>query len=62
MHKFYVGVLFIFMFCSKSFAQRSNTTHQFYDSLHIQVSTKLKTQQLSIVVQSFPDSGYFTIW
>src|SRR5258706_6451118 len=43
-------------------AQWSNTTNQFYDSLHTPVSTALKTQQHPIVVKSYPDSGYFIIW
>ncbi|MDQ6756613.1 MAG: T9SS type A sorting domain-containing protein [Bacteroidota bacterium] len=43
-------------------AQWSNTTNLFYDSLHTPVSTATKTQQHPIVVQSYPDGGYFIIW
>ncbi len=62
MKKFYIGVLFVCMFCSNSFAQWGNTTNQFYDSLHTPVSIEVKTQQHPIVVKSYPDSGYFVIW
>jgi hypothetical protein len=43
-------------------AQWSNTTNQFYDSLHTPVCTATGEQLNSIVVKSFPDSGYFVIW
>ncbi len=43
-------------------AQWSNTTNQFYDSLHMPVCTAGKDQAKSIVVKSYPDSGYFLIW
>lgn len=43
-------------------AQWSNTTNQFYDSLHMPVCTAGNDQGQSIVVRSYPDSGYFVIW
>ena len=50
---------FIILF---SQAQWSNTTNQFYDSLHMPVTTAKDFQQNEIVVRSYPDSGYFVIW
>ncbi len=43
-------------------AQWSNTTNQFYDSLHMPVSATTGDQKQPIVVKSYPDSGYFVIW
>ena len=43
-------------------AQWSNTTNQFYDSLHMPVSLAIKDQLHPVVVKSYPDSGYFVIW
>lgn len=43
-------------------AQWSNTTNQFYDSLHMSVCTAAAEQANSRVVKSFPDSGYFVVW
>ncbi|MFS8082339.1 MAG: T9SS type A sorting domain-containing protein [Ginsengibacter sp.] len=43
-------------------AQWSDTHNQFYDSLHMAVCTATGEQLNSIVVKSFPDSGYFVIW
>ena len=43
-------------------AQWSNTSNQFYDSLHMPVSVVTKDQSNSIVLRSYPDSGYFVIW
>ncbi|MEO7120036.1 MAG: T9SS type A sorting domain-containing protein [Ginsengibacter sp.] len=43
-------------------AQWSNTTNQFYDSLHTPVCTATGEQLKSIVVKSYPDSGYFVVW
>ncbi len=50
------------MNASIAFGQWSNTTNLFYDSLHIPVCTAAKTQSAPLVVQSYPDSGYFVIW
>jgi hypothetical protein len=47
---------------SECSAQWSNTTNQFYDSLHMAVCTDVNTQQHPIVVKSYPDDGYFIIW
>jgi hypothetical protein len=62
MHKFYIGILFAFLFCDNSFAQWSDTHNQFYDSLHMGVCTQTNDQLENFVVQSFPDSGYFVGW
>lgn len=43
-------------------AQWSNTTNQFYDSLHMNVCTSPGDQLNATVVKSYPDSGYFVIW
>jgi hypothetical protein len=43
-------------------SQWSNTTNDFYDSLHMPVSTTLREQANTIVVRSYPDSGYIIIW
>ncbi len=43
-------------------AQWSNTTNQFYDSLHTPVCTAEGDQLKSFVVKSYPDSGYFVVW
>ena len=60
MKKFITLILIINGFAAS--AQWSNTTNLFYDSLHMPVSTALKTQAAPIVLQSYPDSGYFVIW
>lgn len=43
-------------------AQWSNTANQFYDSLHMPVCTEVGVQENPVVLQSFPDGGYFVIW
>ena len=43
-------------------AQWNNTNNQFYDSLHTPVCTASGDQVNSIVLKSYPDSGYFVIW
>ncbi len=43
-------------------AQWSNTTNQFYDSLHSFVCKAPKDQSNSISLKSYPDSGYIVIW
>ncbi len=53
---------FFLSFCLYSFAQWSNTTNQFYDSLHTSVCTEVGVQENPVVLQSFPDGGYFVIW
>ncbi len=57
-----ICLLFFGALCTSVYAQWSNTSNQFYDSLHMPVCTTAATQQRSIVVKSFPDSGYFVIW
>ena len=43
-------------------AQWSNTNNLFYDSLHMAVATQANTQKNVIIVNSFPDNGFFVIW
>lgn len=43
-------------------AQWSNTTNDFYDTLHMPVCTALREQTNTIVLRSYPDSGYIIIW
>jgi len=43
-------------------AQWSNTTNLFYDSLHMAVATPLLVQKNVIIVNSYPDNGFFVIW
>jgi Secretion system C-terminal sorting domain len=47
---------------TNGYAQWSNITNQFYDSLHIPVSILSGTQNNSIVIKSYPDSGYIIFW
>ena len=57
--------IFIPFFCFFAFvaqAQWSNTSNQFYDSLVMPVTAILQNQVHSIVLKSYPDSGYFVIW
>jgi hypothetical protein len=57
-----IFTLLFFSCMVSTHAQWSNTTNQFYDSLHMPVCTAAKDQAKSIVVKSYPDSGYFLIW
>ena len=43
-------------------AQWSNTSNTFTDSLHMPVALAAASQRNSIVINSFPDGGYFVIW
>src|SRR3954453_8535770 len=45
-----------------TYAQWSNTTNQFYDTLHMPVSVTSANQKNAIVLKSYPDSGHFIIW
>ncbi|MEP6673761.1 MAG: hypothetical protein ABJA78_01350 [Ferruginibacter sp.] len=54
--------LFFLITADIASAQWSDTNNRFYDSLHTPVSNALKSQQHPLVLQSFPDSGYFVIW
>jgi hypothetical protein len=60
MKKIITGVLLVT--ASVASAQWTNTSNQFFDSLHMPVSTALLTQRNVIIVKSYPDSGYFLIW
>ena len=54
--------VFLLAITSAGLAQWSNTTNQFFDSLHMPVNTALLSQRNMIVVNSYPDGGYFVIW
>lgn len=54
-------IVFCLVACVAS-AQWSNTSNEFYDSLHTVVSNPPKAQKNPIVVTSYPDEGYFVIW
>lgn len=43
-------------------AQWSNTNNQFADSLHMPVCKAANDQGQSLVIKSYPDSGYIIIW
>ena len=60
MKNFYT--LFFILIALHANAQWSNTTNQFYDSLHTPVCTAAGDQLNSVVIKSYPDSGYFIIW
>ncbi len=57
-----ISTLLLLFLIVATHAQWSNTTNQFYDSLHMPVCTATRDQAKSIVVKSYPDSGYFVIW
>ena len=57
-----IFTLFLVITCLNLSAQWSDTNNKFYDSLHMPVCTAAGDQMKSIVVQSYPDSGYFVIW
>jgi hypothetical protein len=59
MKLFTLALLFVVTSAS---AQWSNTTNLFYDSLHMAVSNAAQAQLYTLVVRSYPDSGYFVIW
>lgn len=58
----YIFTLFIICLVFVGNAQWSSTTNQFIDSLHMPVCTAALDQSNSIVLRSYPDSGYFVIW
>ncbi len=43
-------------------AQWTNTNNTFTDSLHMPVTTAVSTQKNQVIVNSYPDGGYFVIW
>lgn len=57
-----IFTVFLLGICFTLSAQWGNTTNQFYDSLHTPVCTAAGDQLNSIVIKSYPDSGYFVIW
>ncbi len=54
-----VVVLFV---ASQAIGQWSNTTNQFTDSLHMPVAVAPLEQRNALVLNSYPDGGYFVIW
>ncbi len=59
--KIYLSLLLLLMALGAT-AQWSNTSNQFFDSLHMAVTQTTADQSNPLVVQSYPDSGYFVIW
>ena len=59
--KFIITSLF-FVTSLPIFAQWSDITNLFTDSLHTQVTNAPNNQGTAIIVRSYPDSGYFVIW
>ncbi len=57
-----VTLLCLLLVTFLSNAQWSNTSNNFYDSLAMPVVLNTGEQVHSIVVKSYPDSGYFVIW
>jgi hypothetical protein len=57
-------ILTLAFFAVTSFAsaQWSNTNNQFFDTLHMPVSIAPLVQKNPLVLQSYPDGGYFVIW
>ena len=54
--------LFLFLYVGVIQAQWSNTNNQFLDSLHMPVCKAVNDQGQSLVIRSYPDSGYIVIW
>jgi hypothetical protein len=52
----------LFIISLPVFAQWSDKTNLFTDSMHMQVTTAIRNQGTAIIVRSYPDSGYFVIW
>jgi hypothetical protein len=61
MKKIILFVLLVAGFRS-TYAQWSNTTNQFYDSLDMPVAQAAGNQKNPLVIKSEPDGGYFVIW
>ncbi len=55
-------ILVLLLAASTASAQWNNTTNQFYDNLHTPVSNVTGVQKNPIVINSYPDGGYFVIW
>lgn len=58
----YLIILVVLSIAVSASAQWSNTTNQFYDSLHTPVSNVIGVQKNPIILNSYPDGGYFVIW
>ncbi|MEO6455144.1 MAG: hypothetical protein ABIN97_13775, partial [Ginsengibacter sp.] len=54
--------LILLIYASAASAQWSDVNNQFFDSLHMPVSIVTNVQKNPIIVQSYPDGGYFVIW
>lgn len=55
-------VIALLVISPAAFTQWSDTKNKFTDSLHMPVSQAPLQQENSIIVRSYPDSGYFVIW
>ncbi len=60
--KLFFTLLFSFITISATFAQWSNTTNTFTDDLHMPICTSTGDQTNPMVIESFPDGGYFVVW
>jgi hypothetical protein len=58
----YKFTLLLFLCAGILRAQWSNTTNQFLDSLHMPVCKAVNDQGQSLVIKSYPDSGYIVVW
>ncbi len=61
MNKVYIAI-FVCLLATGTNAQWSDKNNQFYDSLAMPVSVEARSQGNSIVLRSYPDSGYIVIW
>ena len=57
-----IFTLLLFLYAAILPAQWSNTNNQFFDSLHMVVANAANDQGQSVVIRSYPDSGYIVIW
>src|ERR1700712_2282381 len=60
--KLFFTLLFVLTNILIASAQWSNTTNVFTDSLHMPVCTASNEQIHPMVIQSYPDKGYFIVW
>jgi Secretion system C-terminal sorting domain len=61
MKHFFLSLILIGLFNFTN-AQWLNTSNSFDDNFHVPVCVSASDQRNSIVVKSYPDSGYFIIW
>ncbi len=60
--KLFFTLIFILTGTCASFGQWSNTTNNFTDDFHMPVCTTTGDQTNPMVIESFPDGGYFVVW